>query len=86
MQFVENKMVLAHVDALMSILEILMKAVVLSVLLILIVHQTWLVFEINVKIPAQEHVVKMLIVKLLTIYHCVLVELVTLEIHLIIAV
>jgi hypothetical protein len=86
MQSVENRIMQLHVDALMSILEILMKDVALSVLLILIVHQIWLVFEINVKIPAQEHVVKMLIVKLLTTYHYVLVELVTLEIHLIIAV
>lgn len=72
---------LVHAFVCPNIMEILMKAVVLSVQLILIVVQTKHVWQTNAKIPALELVAAMLNVKLLTTSQCVHVCLVMLEIH-----
>lgn len=73
MHYAKNKMELvpAHVYLITS--GIPMKVVDLNVSLIQIVHQTWHVLGINVKILVQALVVKMLIVMLYLTCHYVLV-------------
>lgn len=67
MLFVKNKMVLGLVLAYTIILEILMNFVDLSVLSILIAHQTKPVWETNAWIHVQAHVLNLLFAMLLTI-------------------
>ena len=79
MQCVTNKMAQGLVNALLSISEILTKAVDQSVSLIPIVQLIKLALDLNVRILVQDSVDITLFVKLLIIPHCVLVSLDTLE-------
>lgn len=81
MQYVVNRMVLDLVLAYQIILEILTKAVVLNVLLIVIVLLIKHAFDQSVKIHVQAFAVKILFVKLLIMHLCALVKVDTLVIH-----